>query len=47
MSDDANPAYIKMDDDLHVERILPQDPDPSSQWVKTLAKKKGNYTRIL
>ncbi len=31
MSDDANPAYIKMDDDLHVERILPQNPDPSSQ----------------
>ncbi len=26
MSDDANPAYIKMDDDLHVERILPQKP---------------------
>ncbi|GAA9837472.1 DUF262 domain-containing protein [Helicobacter pylori] len=47
MSDDANPAYIKMDDDLHVERILPQDPDPSSQWVKDFAKKKGNYTRIL
>ncbi len=34
MSDNANPAYIKMDDDLHVERILPQNPDPSSQWVK-------------
>ncbi len=32
MSDNANPAYIKMDDDLHVERILPQNPDPSSQW---------------
>ncbi len=47
MSDNANPAYIKMDDDLHVERILPQNPDPSSQWVKTLAKKKEDYTRIL
>ncbi len=34
MSDNANPAYIKMDDDLHVECILPQNPDPSSQWVK-------------
>ncbi len=31
MSDNAHPAYIKMDDDLHVERILPQNPDPSSQ----------------
>ncbi len=26
MSDNANPAYIKMDDDLHVERILPPKP---------------------
>ncbi len=26
MSDNANPAYIKMDDDLHVERILPENP---------------------
>ncbi|GAA7603630.1 hypothetical protein JP0079_01940 [Helicobacter pylori] len=47
MSDNANPTYIKMDDDLHVERILPQNPDPSSQWLKTLAKKKGSATRIL
>ncbi len=38
MSDDANPAYIKMDDDLHVERILPQKPDPSSQWVKNFSE---------
>ncbi|GAA9867923.1 hypothetical protein VN0644_02200 [Helicobacter pylori] len=38
MSDDANPAYIKMDDDLHVERILPQNPDPSSQWVKDFSE---------
>ncbi len=26
MSDNANPAYIKMVDDLHVERILPENP---------------------
>ncbi|MFB1300304.1 DUF262 domain-containing protein [Helicobacter pylori] len=38
MSDNANPAYIKMDDDLHVERILPQNPDPSSQWVKDFSE---------
>ncbi|GAA6797994.1 hypothetical protein BTM501_08700 [Helicobacter pylori] len=38
MSDDTNPAYIKMDDDLHVERILPQNPDPSSQWVKDFSE---------
>ncbi len=48
MSDNANPAYIKMDNDLHVERILPQNPDPSSQWVKDFSeKKKGSATRIL
>ncbi len=40
MSDDANPAYIKMDDDLHVERILPQNPDPSSQWVKDFKRRR-------
>ncbi|MGL2761798.1 DUF262 domain-containing protein [Helicobacter pylori] len=40
MSDNANPAYIKMDDDLHVERILPQNPDPSSQ-------ERGLYTHSL
>ncbi|RVY18869.1 DUF262 domain-containing protein [Helicobacter pylori] len=38
MSDNANLAYIKMDDDLHVERILPQNPDPSSQWVKDFSE---------
>lgn len=38
MSNNANPAYIKMDDDLHVERILPQNPDPSSQWVKDFSE---------
>ncbi|CAK00464.1 conserved hypothetical protein fragment 2 [Helicobacter acinonychis str. Sheeba] len=34
MSDNANPTYIKKDDDFHVERILPQKPNPSSQWAK-------------
>ncbi len=48
MSDDANPAYIKMDDDLHVERILPQDPDPSSQWVKDFSEEERElYTHSL
>ncbi|GAA9400808.1 DUF262 domain-containing protein [Helicobacter pylori] len=48
MSDDANPAYIKMDDDLHVERILPQNPDPSSQWVKDFSEEeRGLYTHSL
>ncbi len=48
MSDDANPTYIKMDDDLHVERILPQKPDPSSQWVKDFSEEERElYTHSL
>ncbi|MFP6230505.1 DUF262 domain-containing protein [Helicobacter pylori] len=48
MSDNANPAYIKMDDDLQVERILPQNPDPSSQWVKDFSKEERElYTHSL
>ncbi|RVZ64299.1 DUF262 domain-containing protein [Helicobacter pylori] len=48
MSDDANPAYIKRDDDLHVERILPQNPDPSSQWVKDFSEEERElYTHSL
>ncbi|GAA8350133.1 DUF262 domain-containing protein [Helicobacter pylori] len=48
MSDNANPAYIKMDDDLHVERILPENPDPSSQWVKDFnEEERGLYTHSL
>ncbi len=48
MSDDANPVYIKMDDDLHVERILPQNPDPSSQWVKDFSEEEREcYTHSL
>ncbi|WP_050583966.1 DUF262 domain-containing protein [Helicobacter pylori] len=48
MSDNANPACIKMDDDLHVERILPQNPDPSSQWVKDFSEEEREcYTHSL
>ncbi|WRC95549.1 DUF262 domain-containing protein [Helicobacter pylori] len=48
MSDNANPAYIKMDDDLHVERILPQNPDPSSQWVRDFSEEERElYTHSL
>ncbi len=48
MSDNANPAYIKMDDDLHVERILPENPDPSSQWVEDFSEEeRGLYTHSL
>ncbi|MCH4611318.1 DUF262 domain-containing protein [Helicobacter pylori] len=48
MSDDANPVYIKMDDDLHVERILPQNPDLSSQWVKDFSEEERElYTHSL
>ncbi|MCK0495750.1 DUF262 domain-containing protein [Helicobacter pylori] len=48
MSDNVNPAYIKMDDDLHVERILPQNPDPSSQWAKDFSEEeRERYTHSL
>ncbi|WRE62951.1 DUF262 domain-containing protein [Helicobacter pylori] len=48
MSDDDCPAYIKMDDDLHVERILPQNPDPSSQWVEDFSEEeRERYTHSL
>ncbi|GAA8426448.1 DUF262 domain-containing protein [Helicobacter pylori] len=48
MSDNANPVYIKMDDDLQVERILPQNPDPSSQWVKDFSEEERElYTHSL
>ncbi|GAA8573273.1 DUF262 domain-containing protein [Helicobacter pylori] len=43
MSDNANPTYIKMDDDLYVERILPQNPDPSSQWVKDFSEEEREH----
>ncbi|WP_231264583.1 DUF262 domain-containing protein [Helicobacter pylori] len=48
MSDNANPAYIKMDNDLQVERILPQNPDPSSQWSKDFSEEeREHYTHSL
>ncbi|GAA7374650.1 DUF262 domain-containing protein [Helicobacter pylori] len=48
MSDDANPAYIKMDNDLHVEHILPQKPTLSSQWVKDFSEEEREcYTHSL
>ncbi len=48
MSDNANPAYIKMDDDLHVECILPENPDPSSQWAKDFSEEeREHYTHSL
>ncbi|GAA7596089.1 hypothetical protein JP0035_04330 [Helicobacter pylori] len=48
MSDNANPAYIKMDNDLQVEHILPQNSDPSSQWVKDFSEEeRERYTHSL
>ncbi|EJB40595.1 hypothetical protein HPHPA4_1522 [Helicobacter pylori Hp A-4] len=48
MSDNANPAYIKMDDDFHVEHILPQQPGSSSQWVKDFSEEERElYTHSL
>ncbi|GAA8210668.1 hypothetical protein HpKG24_05950 [Helicobacter pylori] len=39
MSDDPKPKRIQTND-FHVEHILPQKPDPSSQWVKDFSKEK-------
>ncbi|MCQ2833295.1 DUF262 domain-containing protein [Helicobacter pylori] len=48
MSDNANPAYIQMDDDLHVEHILPENPGSSSQWVKDFSEEERElYTHSL
>ncbi|OOQ36497.1 DUF262 domain-containing protein [Helicobacter pylori] len=48
MSDDPKPKRIQMDKNLHVERILPQNPDPSSQWVKDFSEEeRGLYTHSL
>ncbi|WP_373454699.1 DUF262 domain-containing protein [Helicobacter pylori] len=46
MSDDPRPKRIEKND-FHVERILPKTPISQANGLKTLAKKKGNYTRIL
>ncbi len=47
MSDDPRPKRIQKDD-FHVEHILPQKPDPSSQWVKDFSEEeRGLYTHSL
>ncbi|MFP6138401.1 DUF262 domain-containing protein [Helicobacter pylori] len=47
MSDDPKPKRIEKDD-FHVEHILPQNPDPSSQWVKDFSEEeRGLYTHSL
>lgn len=48
MSDDPYPKRIQMDKNLHVEHILPQQPGPSSQWVKDFnEEERGLYTHSL
>ncbi|WQT17663.1 DUF262 domain-containing protein [Helicobacter pylori] len=48
VSDDPKPKRIQMDKNLHVEHILPQQPDYSSQWVKDFSEEeRGLYTHSL
>ncbi len=48
MSDDDRPKCIQMDKNLQVEHILPQNPDPSSQWVKDFSEEERElYTHSL
>ncbi len=48
ISDDDCPKRIQMDRKLHVEHILPQKPDPSSQWVKDFSEEERElYTHSL
>ncbi|GAA8455467.1 hypothetical protein KKKH21_01060 [Helicobacter pylori] len=48
MSDDDCPKRIQMDKDLHIEHILPQKPDPSSQWAKDFSEEeRERYTHSL
>ncbi|WP_187871853.1 DUF262 domain-containing protein [Helicobacter pylori] len=48
MSDDSYPKRIQMDKNLHVEHILPQQPDLSSQWVKDFSEEERKlYTHSL
>ncbi|WP_120898816.1 DUF262 domain-containing protein [Helicobacter pylori] len=48
VSDDSKPKRIQMDKNLHVEHILPQNPDPSSQWVKDFSEEERElYTHSL
>ncbi len=47
ISDDPRPKRIEKND-LHVERILPENPDPSSQWVKDFSEEERElYTHSL
>ncbi|PUD86569.1 hypothetical protein C2R45_03805 [Helicobacter pylori] len=47
MSDDPKPKRIEKND-FHVEHILPQNPDPSSQWVKDFSEEeRERYTHSL
>ncbi len=47
MSDDPKPKRIQTND-FHVEHILPQKPDPSSQWVKDFSEEeRERYTHSL
>lgn len=47
MSDDPEPKRIQTND-FHVEHILPQNPDPSSQWAKDFSEEeRGHYTHSL
>ncbi|OOC17768.1 hypothetical protein BZK26_03470 [Helicobacter pylori] len=47
MSDDPRPKRIEKND-FHVEHILPQNPNPSSQWVKDFSEEERElYTHSL
>ncbi|GAA9896872.1 DUF262 domain-containing protein [Helicobacter pylori] len=47
MSDDPKPKRIQTND-FHVEHILPQNPDPSSQWAKDFSEEeRERYTHPL
>lgn len=47
ISDDSSPKRIEKND-FHVEHILPQKPDPSSQWMKDFSEEeRESYTHSL
>ncbi|EJB15824.1 hypothetical protein HPCPY1962_0143 [Helicobacter pylori CPY1962] len=47
MSDDPKPKRIQTND-FHIEHILPQKPDPSSQWAKDFSEEeRERYTHSL
>lgn len=48
MSDDPKPKRIQMDENLHVEHILPKKPTLSSQWAKDFSEEeRERYTHSL